>query len=184
MWSRRTEDRANPSLWTSQATGFMHQRPVTTRSPRRCAVLPEAIERARPWTAASDHRQARQLCRGAPDRDAGGDPQHSAVRKQSSGGLASTDAATRAPDATVQVGRTRATLLIGARSRAEPLSCGAPSAPGCSPPFTENAIVPCLGCGDVCLLNNNGHRVFEGSLRPLLVNLTVSMILLPVGVAR
>ena len=35
--------------------------------------------------------------------------------------------------------------------------------------------------GDVI---DDGIRVIEGSVRPLLVNLTVSMILLPVGVAR
>ena len=34
---------------------------------------------------------------------------------------------TRAPDATVQVSRTRATLLVGARARAEPLSCFVPA---------------------------------------------------------
>ena len=38
----------------------------------------------------------------------------------------------------------------------KPLSCGAPPAPSCAPPLTENAIVPRLGCGDVCLLNNEG----------------------------
>ena len=30
-----------------------------------------------------------------------------------------------------------------------------------------------MGCGDVCLLNDEGHRAIEGSSRPLLINLTV-----------
>ena len=77
----------------------------------------------------------------------------------------------------IQVGRTRATLLVGAWSRTEPLSGGAPPAPSWSPPITANTIVPRLGCADVCLLNDDGIRVIEGSVRPLLVNLTVP----PVG---
>ena len=37
----------------------------------------------------------------------------------------------------------------------------------------KNAIVPRLGCGDVCLLNDEGRGALDGSSRPLLVNLTV-----------
>ena len=48
----------------------------------------------------------------------------------------------------------------------------APPAPSWSPPVTEDAIVLRLGCGDVCLLNNDGHQGIEGSSRPLLVNVT------------
>ena len=65
-----------------------------------------------------------------------------------------TDPAPRASDTAVQVGRTRAVLLVGAWSRAEPLSRGAPPAPSCAPPVTENALVPRLGCGDGRLLND------------------------------
>ena len=39
-----------------------------------------------------------------------------------------------------------------------------------------------MGCGDVCLLNDEGYRAIEGSSRPPLINLTVSMISLPDGV--
>ena len=68
---------------------------------------------------------------------------------------------------------TRAALLVGARARAESLSCGAPPAPSGASPITENAIVLRLECGDVCLLSNDGHQDNEGSLRLFLVNLTV-----------
>ena len=30
-----------------------------------------------------------------------------------------------------------------------------------------------MGCGDVCLLNDEGYRAIEGSSRPPLINLTV-----------
>ena len=30
-----------------------------------------------------------------------------------------------------------------------------------------------MGCGDVCLLNDEGFRAIEGSSRPPLINLTV-----------
>ena len=142
----------------------------------RCAAtrfFRKLLKGPRPRATAPDHRQAPQLRGGAPHRDAIRGAQYPAVREQSSGGVSPVDPPARAPDATVQVGRTRATLLVGARSRAEPLSCGAPPAPSCAPPSTENALVLCLGCGDVCLLNDDGNRVIEGSARPLLVNLTV-----------
>ena len=41
-----------------------------------------------------------------------------------------------------------------------------------------------MGCGDVCLLNDEGYRVIKGSSRPPLINLTVSIIPLPAEVAR
>ena len=37
---------------------------------------------------------------------------------------------------------------------------------------------------NVCLLNHDWSRVIDGSLRPLLVNLTVSIIPLPAEIAR
>ena len=48
--------------------------------------------------------------------------QHAAVREQSSRGLASADATTRAADAGVQVHGTGAAISLGARTRAESLS--------------------------------------------------------------
>ena len=128
-----------------------HPRAATTRSPRRCAVLPEAVERARPWTAASDHRQARQLCGGAPGRDAGDDPQYPAVRKQSSGGLAPAHAATRATDAPVQVCRARATIPVGAWCRVESVSCRSSPPASCSPSPAAHPCLRGLAGGDVCL---------------------------------
>ena len=43
------------------------------------------------------------------------------------------------------------------------VSCGTPPAPSHSLPCTEKAIVLRVGCGDVCLLNDDGNRVIEGS---------------------
>ena len=36
-----------------------------------------------------------------------------------------------------------------------------------------------MGCGDVCLLNDEGFRAIEGSSRPPLINLTVPAFRLP-----
>lgn len=61
----------------------------------------------------------------AAHRTAVRDPQHPAVRKQSSRGLASTDATTRTTDASVQIRQAPAEILIGAWTRAQPVSCWA-----------------------------------------------------------
>ena len=53
-----------------------------------------------------------------------------------------------------------------------------------SPPRASDAGVRRMGCGDVCLLNDEGYRAIEGSSRPPLINLTVSIIPLPAEVAR
>ena len=53
-----------------------------------------------------------------------------------------------------------------------------------APPRASDAGVRRMGCGDLCLLNDEGYRAIEGSSRPLLLNLTVSIILLPDRVAR
>ena len=51
-----------------------------------------------------------------------------------------------------------------------------------APPLASHAGVRRMGCSDVCLLNDEGYRAIEESSRPLLINLTVSMISLPDGV--
>ena len=84
-------------------------------------------------------------------------PQYQAVREQSSGGVSLVDPPTPGPDATVQVGRTRATLPVGARARAEPLSCRPTPATGWPLPRVQEALVRRVGCGDVHLLNHDGH---------------------------
>ena len=87
----------------------------------------------------------RQLLGGAPHRDAVRGPQYEAVRKQPSGGLASTDSSARAADARIQVGRPSATVRIGARRRPESLQGRPPPAPGSSPPSLESPLFPSLG---------------------------------------
>ena len=82
------------------------------RSPRRLVT-----DKLRSYSAAHQYRHA--------DRGA----QHSAVREQPSGGLASTDAATRATDAEVHLRRTRTTFPIGAWRRIESVPDTLSSAP-------------------------------------------------------
>ena len=41
------------------------------------------------------------------------------------------------------------------------------------PPLASDAGVRRMGCGDGCLLNDEGYRAIEGSSRPPLINLTV-----------
>ena len=36
-----------------------------------------------------------------------------------------------------------------------------------------------MGCGDVCLLKDEGHRAIQGSSLPLLINLTMPHLMLP-----
>ena len=150
-----------------------HPRAVAAQSRGGRALLSQVVEGTGLRTSPPDHGHAPQLRSGAPHRHAVRGAQHAAIREQPRRGLASTDAAAGTPAAPVQVGQTRATLLVGAWSRAEPLSGGAPPAPSGSPPLTANTIVLRLGCGDVCRLNDDGNRVIEGPVRPLLVNLTV-----------
>ena len=54
----------------------------------------------------------------------------------------SADPPARATHAEVHLRRARATVPLGARTRAESLSGWAPPAPSCSPPFAEIALVP------------------------------------------
>ena len=124
------------------------------------------LKRAGQGTPPADHGQAAQLFSGAPYRDAFRGPQHATVREQPSGGLASTDTATRGPDATVQVCRTRATFPVGSWRRTESLPCR-PSPLARRPPSpAANAFVPRLGWGDVCLLNDEGSRSVESAPCP------------------
>ena len=87
-----------------------------------------------------------------------GDAQHPAVREQSSGGLASADAAPRATDAPVQIRRARATLLVGARTRAESLSCRTSPAARRHASPAENACLRGVAGGDLCRLRSERGR--------------------------
>ena len=122
-----------------------HPGAVAAQSTGGHTVLPQAVEKTRLRASPADHRQAPQLLGRASYRDAVRGPQYSAVRKQPSGGLASTDSSTRAADAPVQVGRPPATVRIGARRRPESVQGRPPPAPGSSPPSLESPLVPSLG---------------------------------------
>ena len=120
------------------------------REPRRLITdtlrsLPEAVEETGPGAAPSDHGHAAQLLSGAPHRNAVRGPQHPAVRKQSSRGLASTDATTRTTDAPVQIRQAPAAILIAAWTRAQPVPCWSSPAPGNSPAVLASPLVPSLG---------------------------------------
>ena len=82
---------------------------------------------------------------------------HSTRRyEKSSGGFSSADAATRAADETVQIRRARAMLLVGARTRAESLSCRTSLTSGCHPSNTEGSLIRRVARGDLCLINQEG----------------------------
>ncbi len=109
----------------------------------------------------SDHGQAAQLCGGSSGRDAVRGPRHGPVREQSSQSVPSADA--RAPDAALQVGRPRAALRVGSWRCAESLPRGPTSSAIGSPPVAEDAGVPRVGCGDMCLLNDDGKSASRDS---------------------
>ena len=131
-------------LWRARRRA-RHPRPVAAQSAGGHTVLPHAVATTRPRAAPADHGQAAQLLGGAPHRDAVRGPQYSAVRKQPSGGLASTDSSARAADARVEVGRPSAAVRLGARRRPESVQGRPPPAPGSSPPSLESPLVPSLG---------------------------------------
>ena len=79
----------------------------------------------------------------------------------------------RATDAPVQIRCARAAVSLGSRTRAESLPSRATSTSVGAPPLAPKAGVRRMGCGDVCLLNDEGYRAIEGSSRPPLINLTV-----------
>ena len=132
--------------------------PAQARSAGGRTLLPEAIERAGPCATASDHGQASQLFGGPRPHDALRCAHHDAVREQSSRSLSSTNPPARAPDAEVQIYRSRATILVGTRPRAESLSRGPSPATGCSPPCIENPLLPCVERRDVRVLKVIGAR--------------------------
>ena len=133
---------------------------------------------------ATGHRQAEQLQGCAPSGHAVRRPSHGPIREQSRRGVASTDATARATDAPVQIRCARAAVSLGPRTRAESLPSRATSTSVGAPPLASNAGLRRMGCGDVCLLNDERYRAIEGSSRPPLINLTVSIIPLPAEVAR
>ena len=83
-----------------------------------------------------------------------------------------------------RVDRAGTTILVRAWTRAESLPGRATSPAVGAPPLASDAGVRRMGCGDVCLVNDERYRAIEGSSRPPLINLTVSIIPLPAEVAR
>ena len=144
----------------------------------------QAVEGPRASARAIGHRHAEQLQGCAPSGHAVRRPSHGPIREQPRRGFASTDATTRATDAPVQIRCARAAISLGPRTRAESLPSRATSTTVGAPPLAPKTGVRRMGCGDVCLLNDEGYRAIEGSSRPPLINLTVSIIPLPAEVAR
>ena len=109
------------------------------------AGLPQAVEQTRFRAEPAGHGQAAHLLGGAPQRDTVHGPQYSAVRQQTSGDLASTDSSAPVADAGIQVGRSSATVRVGARRCPESVQGRPPPAPGGSLPSLENPPVLSLG---------------------------------------
>jgi len=140
---------------------------VQSRRDRRAAArfFRKLLKGPRPGASPADHGQVAQLFSGPPHGDAGRDPQHPTVRKQSSGGLASTDPSARAPDAPLQVSRPSATLRVRARRRAESLPGRPTPATVGSPTLAPHAGVRRMGCSDVRLLNARRRSTSKGRTR-------------------
>ena len=95
--------------------------------------------------------------RGAPQCDAIYGSPHCSVREQSCRGVTSANATARATDAPVQIRRARAAVSLGTRTRPESLSDRSTSAAVGAPPRASDAGVRRMGCGDLCLLNDEGY---------------------------
>ena len=78
-------------------------------------------------------------------------------------------------DATVQIGRACAAILIGAWTRAESLSCRASRATGCQPSDAEGSVIRRVARGDLRLINQ-GESGIEGLLRVIDANLTIPLL--------
>ena len=157
-----------------------YPRPVASRLPGGHTLFSQAVEGPSASARAIGHRQAAQLQGCAASGHAVRRPSHGPIREQPRRGFASTDATARATDAPVQIRCARAAVSLGPRTRAESLPGRATSTSVGAPPLASDAGVRRMGCGDVCLLNDEGYRAIEGSSRPPLINLTVSMIPPPV----
>ena len=112
---------------------------VQSRRNRRAAVpvLSKAAEEARVSSPSARHRQAAQLPGGTSNRDAIGSPSDRAVCEQPSRGVASTNAAARAPNAMLQVSRPSAAV------RGRPRR-GAQSLPGRPTPASIQLTTACF----------------------------------------
>src|SRR5271165_2863348 len=99
-------------------------------APPRCrggeALLQAAAEGSAVCTAGPHHRQARQLRRGEARVDARRRTPQEPLPEQSSGELASTDAAPRTADAALQVSTTSPALPVYTRFHLWPLSSTTP----------------------------------------------------------
>ena len=150
-----------------------YPRPVASRLPGGHTLFSQAIEGPRASARAIGHRQAAQRQGCAPSGYAVRRPSHGPIREQPRRGVASTDATARATDAAVQIRCARAAVSLGPRTRAESLPSRATSTSVGAPALASDAGVRRMGCGDVCLLDDEGYRAIEGSSRPPLINLTV-----------
>ena len=153
-----------------------YPRPVASRLPGGHTLFSQALEGPRASARAIGHRQAEQRQGCAPSGHAVRRPSHGPIREQPRRGVAATDATARATDAPVQIRCARAAVSLGPRTRAESLPSRATSTSVGAPPRASDAGVSRMGCGDVGLLNDERYRAIEGSSRPPLINLTVSMI--------
>ena len=135
--------------------------------------MPQAIEGPRASARAIGHRHVAQRQGCAASGPAVCRPSHGPIRAQPRRGFASTDATARATDAPVQNRCARVAVSLGPRTRAESLPSRATSTSVGAPPLASDAGVRRMGCGDVCLLNDEGYRAIKGSSPPPLVNLIV-----------
>ena len=140
-------------------------------------IISKAAEEARVSSPSARHRQAAQLPGGPSNRDAIGSPSDREVCEQPSRGVASTDAAARAPNATLQVSRPSAAVRGRPRRDAQSVPSRPTPASINSPPLASPPSVRRVGGGDVCLLTdgedicNRGTRLssivqLDNALRP------------------
>ena len=121
---------------------------------------------------AGGHRHAAQRPSCTPSGPAIRRPAHGPIHAPSCRRLPPAHTAPRATPAAGQLSRAGTTMLVRAWTRAESLPGRATSPAVGAPPLAPKAGVRRMGCGDVCLLNDEGYRAIKGSSRPPLINLT------------
>ena len=146
---------------------------VQSRRNRRAAVrfFRKLLKEARVSSPSARHRHAAQLPGGPSNRDAIGSPSDRAVCEQPSRGVASTDAAARAPNATLQVSRPSAAVRGRPRRGAQSLPGRPTPASINSPPLASPPSVRRVGGGDVCLLTDGEDICNRGTRLSSIVQL-------------
>ena len=116
------------------------------RAARRAGdgVMSSSVGTCQTWSMKRDapsyhgcHRQAEQLQGGAPSGHAVCRPSHGPIREQSRRSLPPAHTATRATNATVQISRSGATILVRARTRPQPF----PRWPSPSSPWRKSLLL-------------------------------------------